>query len=313
MPAARLSLHSLKGGIALARFIAMLACAVLLGGVVPSANAAFPGTNGKIAFGWNDVYVVNSDGGGLTNLTPDTPDSFDGEPAWSPDGTKIAFASDRANGVGESKDIYVMNADGSNPVRLTDHPAFDEWPAWSPDGRHIVFSRGEPYFGGEILIMKADGSEEKRLVALTTMSPLTHPAWSPDGSLIAFVGPAPRHGWGIHLIKPDGTDRKRLTDPAGGGDLHPDWSPDGSKIVFSRRFGDEYFIWTMNADGSGLTPITSGDDEHPAWSPDGTRIVFERAGEESWDLWTMNPDGSGLTPVVQSSRDEVWPDWQPLP
>ncbi len=295
------------------RRIWVLASALFVGALPSPARAAFPGSNGKIAFGWADIVTVDKDGSNFTNLTPNTPESVDGEPAWSADGTKIAFSSDRASAFRGNTDIWVMNADGSNPVRITSSPAKEGWPAWSPDGQFIVFSRGEEFFGGQILIMKADGSEVRQLIRITTGFPLTQPSWSPDGTLIAFSGPTPHYGIGIYVIKPDGTGRKRLTDPSGGGDLAANWSPDSKRIVFSRSFIDTYNIWTMNADGSDLKPITSGDDEHPGWSPDGTKIVFERLGAETWDLWTMNPDGSEQAPLFQSGGDDVWPNWQPLP
>jgi Tol biopolymer transport system component len=301
------------GGRPLPRGVGVLVCAMLIAGLAAPARAAFPGSNGKIAFGWADVYTVDNDGSNFTNLTPNTSESVDGEPAWSPDGTKIAFSSDRASAFRGNTDIWVMNADGSNPVRLTSSRAKEEWPAWSPDGQFIVFSSGEEFFGGEILIMKSDGSQRRQLLRIATGFPLTQPRWSPDGTLIAFGGPTPHYGIGIYVIKPDGTGRRKLTDPNGGYDLAPNWSPDGARIVFSRAFQGTYNIWTMNADGSDLKPITSGDDEHPAWSPDGAKIVFERGGAETWDLWTMNPDGSEQAPLFQSGGDDIWPDWQPLP
>src|SRR2546425_746704 len=123
------------------------ACALLL---APSANAAFPGRNGKIAFassrgGNSDIYTMNPDGTDVTQLTTDPGD--DSEPAWSPDGTKIAFSTSRdldpaclqdPNGFC-NYEIYVMNADGSNQTRLTHESLPDVAPAWSPDGAKIVY------------------------------------------------------------------------------------------------------------------------------------------------------------------------------
>lgn len=295
--------------------ISVLACLLLIGGLATPARATFPGSNGKIAFSSRgDIYTVNSDGSGLTNLTPNTTGSSDTEPAWSPDGTRIAFASDRGSLV-RTYDIYVMDPDGGNLVRLTRNGVHDEWPTWSPDGGFIAFSRGQETFGGELWVMRADGTDARRVIAATGGHGLGQPSWSPDGGLIAFV----THSWdvgdAIYVVRPDGTGMKRLSDPSGGRDKNPDWSPDGTRIVFARDFVEDHLIWMMNADGSDPRPITSGSDAGPSWSPDGTRIVFHGASQrdDSYDVWTMNPDGSGLIRVVGTENDEVWPDWQPLP
>ncbi|MFQ5473818.1 MAG: TolB family protein, partial [Dehalococcoidia bacterium] len=133
----------------------------------------------------DDIYVMNADGTNATNLTnhPNT----DGTPDWSPDGTRIAFQSDRDG----DPDIFVMNADGSNPVRLTDDFASDTDPAWSPDGTRIAFqSDREGEF--DIFVMNADGSGQTRL----TSGPVNgrSPDWQP---FTAPPTPTPAPGlWG---------------------------------------------------------------------------------------------------------------------
>src|SRR5438105_1357594 len=136
--------------------------ALALMGVVldRSANAAFPGQNGKIAFyrsvGAYAIFTVNPDGSGLTMLT--TTEANNTFPAWSADGTKIVFTSDRDG----NEEIYSMNADGSGQTRLTNNASADEFPAWSPDGTKIVFkSNRDGNF--EIYSMNADGSGQTRL------------------------------------------------------------------------------------------------------------------------------------------------------
>jgi Tol biopolymer transport system component len=301
----------LHGGRKLLRLIGVTASLSVIPAQATPANAHFPGSNGKIAYMARfDIYAVNSDGSDNTNLTPNTPDSDDTEPAWSPEGTRIAFAADRDG----NYEIYTMNADGSNQVRLTHDAANDEFPTWSPDGTRIAFTRGEEFFGGELMTMKADGSQVQSVLRLAWRGTLAHPSWSPDGTLIAFAGPSAHFGNAIYIVKPDGSGLKRLTDPAGGADWYPDWSPDGSKIVFRHSFAGETSIWTMNPDGSGQTQIVSDSVSHPSWSPDRTKIVLMKLGSsDSWDIYTMNPDGSGMTPVVETGTDEVYPDWQPLP
>ncbi|MCH8346287.1 MAG: PD40 domain-containing protein, partial [Chloroflexi bacterium] len=218
---------------------------------------------------------VNADGSGLFNLT-DYPDAselpvdppvrmgklpggeqvvfgHDREPAWSPDGSKIAFSSDRDR----NNEIYVINADGTGLKNLTNSPDSDTRPVWSPDGSKIAF------VGGGIYVVNADGTG---LTNLTTYSPGANgsPVWSPDGSRIAFL--SDRGGSReIYVMNADGTGLVRLhnawTEP-------PTWSPDGTAVAFVSAGG----IYLMSADGTDLFRLPTGvlgvgKDWAPAWSP----------------------------------------------
>src|SRR5436190_8554224 len=138
--------------------------------------------------------------------------------AWSPDGTKIAFTTDRDGNL----EIYAMNADGSGQTRLTTDPAKDYKPAWSPDGTKIAFSSEGVSI--RVVVMHADG---------TGRTPLTNnafdigPAWSPDGTKIAFGSSRQGQAYHIYVMKADGSGQVRLTAGVG-----PSWSPDGTKIAF---------------------------------------------------------------------------------
>jgi TolB protein len=281
----------------------------------PSAQAAFPGANGKISFETNrsgdsgtEVYAINPDGSGEANLTR-TP-GFDAFAAWSPDGTKLVFE--------RYTEIYTMNSDGTGQTRLTNNTADDSRPAWSPDGLKIVFMSNRDGHV-QLYTMNSDGSAVTRL----TNNPEGDwdPVWSPDGSEIAFERCCVDSNNGdIFTIKPDGTGETRVTT---NGAFNPSWSPDGSKIAYAARRscspGDcNADIYVMNADGTGqvdLTNTPSLDEFYPAWSPDGTRIAFTRPPDIRGfgEIWTMNPDGSGQTNITNNPADDAGPDWQPLP
>ena len=161
----------------------------------------------KIAFrrlneeGWHDIYVMNADGTNVVKITKH--EGSDSDPAWSPDGRKIAFVSRRKR----NEDIYVMNADGTNVVKITDREANNDSPAWSPDGKKIAFvSLGMR--GVDIWVMNADGTN---VVNITNHKATDYePAWSPDGRKIAFASTRAR-GVNLFVMNADGTNAVKIT------------------------------------------------------------------------------------------------------
>jgi TolB protein len=294
--AARLSLIALAASLALAP---------------PPAHAAFPGANGKIAYAQdlasgaqNYIYTINPDGSGATNLTPSGDISF--HPAWSPDGTKIAFEC----AIGATHHICTMNADGSDQRDL----GVGGEPSWSPDGTRIAFSG--------VKVMNSDGSDVR------TIASGGAPEWSPDGTKILFTQ--------FRCLDPecsDGTFDLWVMNRDGSGQalLRPyvdssSWSPDGTKIIFEPLAaggacpgtGPGEPICVMNADGTGVTAVDPGPGYiavEGAWSPDGAKIAFASTTPgRNFDIYYMNPDGSGVTRVTTPDPGgEREPDWQPLP
>lgn len=239
---------------------------------------------GRILFstttdGNTDIYVMNSDGTGIDRVTTDPGIDWLGE--FSPDGTKIAFASDRDRNSNEW-DIYVMNADGTGVERLTFGPHSSYDPAWSPDGLRIAFTRRDEG-PSDIWIMSADGLDASNVSQAASSSP----TWAPDASLIAFesVSNSGSLDWNIYVQAPDKTGLAQVTSSTAG-ERGPDWSPDGSRIAFwSGNFptDDQHLISTIEPDGSNLIDISDivpsfqgGPRFHrfPDWSPDGSEVVF---------------------------------------
>ena len=293
-------------------------------------------SNGRIAFastragtGHYDVFVMNADGSNLTNLTPGTQDLInqsDIEPAWSPDGKRIAFSSVTRTAASDTTyQIVVMNADGSGREVLTNTAEHNRSPDWSPDGSRIAYVHVhyEGVSGGyneEIHVMDADGANDTRITHRPGQD--IHPDWSPDGTKIAYGAEHDRNS-DIYVMKSDGTLPTRLTDSPGG-DFQPAWSPDGTRIAFTRQAfvqgGQTIQTYVMNADGSVQTNVT-GDPGFgaidPAWSPDGTKIVVAGgsvATFTSTDVWVMNADGSGRTQIIgPDDADDINVAWQPIP
>ncbi|HET9333634.1 MAG TPA: translocation protein TolB [Gemmatimonadota bacterium] len=268
--------------------------------------------NGKIAFesqrdGNAEIYVMNPDGTGETNLTNNP--ALDTTPAWSPDGTKIAFASLRTGDL----EIFVMNADGTNPINLTNSANTDLWPTWSPDGTKIAFHTFRDAGSGlqsEIYVMDADGSNQTNLSQNAAID--VNPQWSPDGSKIAFMRQVPFSSDAEIYVMDAATGMNQTNisnNPAA--DAGASWSPDGSMIAFESSRDDDFGeVYLMNADGSGVTRLTNtGANANPAWSPDGTRIAFVTDRDGDLQIYAMNVDGSDQDPLTAPPGRNALPHW----
>jgi TolB protein len=209
--------------------------------------------------GYQDIYVLFPYGDSpLQNPTKGTSGRQNFLPAWSPDGTKIAFTTTRDG----NAEIYVMNRDGSNQVRLTNHPAIDVTPTWAPTGTQLAFT-SDRTGSAQIYIVNADGSG---LQQITRESACDRPTWSP--APLNEIAYASRVGGGniIKIFDFQNRNTRALTDAIGNNES-PAFSPNGRHVAFvSTRAGKEQ-IFTIHRDGTGLRQITrAGTNRYPNWS-----------------------------------------------
>lgn len=302
-----------------------------------------------------DIYVMNPDGTNPTRLTYLFGDSVadygidynPGEnflfaPAWSPDGTRVAF--ERLVTVGQLQPqthwggIYVMSADGSGVNRLTPDPRISEErhqrdPVWSADGTTIAFSEcwseSLDGMGFDLWVMDPDGTDQDVLIDWMSEEifggSYFAPAYSPDGFRIAYAA-SPQYPMPMSIFWPDiavanadGTSPVLLGISAAGqlSAGRPTWSPDGTKIAFEARYllpaETDYEICVVDADGTDLRRLTTNafNDEFPAWSPDGTKIAFASDRDGDYEIYVMNADGTG-SPVNLTNDptcDDKSPAW----
>jgi Tol biopolymer transport system component len=297
--------------------------------LLPSAaSAAFPGANGRIAYG--GIVSVLPDGSDLQQLPTGA------SPSWSADGQRLVFMRTihRASMTATREaiprrrvEVFTMSGDGSDQTRVTHTGGVS--PSFSPSGHRIAYMDNiRPRVG--IYTIRSDGSDRRSLVRGAFVG---EPAYSPDGERIAFSGrPKGKHLRAIWTIHRDGSHLRRLTHP-GVDDYEgePDWSPDGSHIVFYRCSQSQYScsgqIYVIRSNGSyehTVSPLL-WDLADPAYSSAGNRIVFVNypnlaTNESCSALATMTPSGTQFRQITDTCEDfgtsanqASQPSWQPLP
>jgi TolB protein len=187
----------------------------------------------------------------------------DTTPAWSPDGQRIAFASERMG----PRLLFIMQSDGTRQIQLTPKasptPPEDLAPTWSPDGRRLAFvtKRGQSAYS-EIYVINADGTGLQRLT--NSLEEDTDPVWSPDGQTIAYAsGIMPRYQ--LMTMRPDGSQQRLLNANFDTGD-HPSWSPDGKSVVFSRQ-GDNIVVTGITHTQPQVLTRQAYRELDPVWAP----------------------------------------------
>jgi Tol biopolymer transport system component len=287
---------------------------------------------------------MNADGSGIVQVTKTSGSVDDWWPAWSPDGSRIAFVSDR----GDNLDVFTMNADGKVVVNHTDNEDIADFnPSWRPDGQILFTSQRAANLGVEA----ADPSGRNRVTLAGRAAAETMAEWSPDGKRLVFVA-RDAESSRIFVTPASGKSVIQLTRDPRFDDFFPTWSPDGRRIAFVRvdEFGTE-FLYTMNADGTELrflleasdlccpewSPdgrsiavgldgdvvvvnsngtgrrLVTGGGSSPSWSPDGRWIAFDsdRDEDEDWDIFVVSARGGPAKQLTDNDVDDEWPDWSP--
>ena len=280
------------------RFLIGATALAISGAVAGPAVAAFPGLNGKIAFSRNGQITLK-DFGDATGGTPLTNTGDNQDPAWSADGLRIAFTSDR----GGSVQVWTMNANGSNQTQFSSEAGDTSGPAWSPHGTKNAYAvaNGTDH---HLEVRDVTGGAPPRPAGGAQNQDL--PVFTADGTRVIFEDDAIG---GLSIVGVTGAGRAPFLSDA----AQPDVSPDGSRIVVRRT--DLERLQVVNADGSGGTPIIDYPATRPAWSPDGTRVIFHRSGfaGPASHLYTL-PSGGAPTPTQETTPTtlDFSADWQPI-
>ncbi|MFH1963116.1 MAG: carboxypeptidase regulatory-like domain-containing protein [bacterium] len=288
--------------------------------IVNAAIMPIGNKNGKIVFTaqrnegtGTEIYIMNADGSNQQQLTSGERWKEAGscshfyQPCLSPDGQKIAFVSDIGGG---NDDIYIINSDASNKIRLTTSNTQDNNPSFSSDSKKIVYSTGN-----SIRIIDLETIQQQAIIGSTTIGSTTgyfSPSFSPDGQRIIFTNRLSQQDENIYICNVNGSNTVNLTGSSSR-NHSPTFSPDGLKIAFvSNRDANEN-VYIMDADGSHQGRLTSNTAENlsPSFSPDGQRVTFYSNRDGNNEIYTVDVEGRDTQRLTNNLTNDFQPSWGP--
>ncbi len=267
------------------------------------ARLIFASNGGELAYedhldnDW-DIFALDLQTGVEHNLTHSPYNDL--TPAWSPDGSQIAYISETPDNMNSG--LYLMNADGSDPHQISNANDIYRDPIWSPDGQGVVLMHGY----AQIVLVDTHNSAEHWLGVGFA------PRISPDGKQVLYYDSAPNNSPSDHLYVLNlATHIANDLTPGPDHDWDGKWSPDGRHIAFTSTRNGKAAIYTMNADGSNQHAITGSDnDVTPAWSPDGKQIVYAGGDSSAMQLFVINADGTDARQITFSDGSKHAPAWR---
>lgn len=218
--------------------------------------------------------------------------------------TKIAYVSNASG----NKEIYIMDYDGYNPVRVTNNRSINLTPIWAPDGRAIAFTSYQMEYPFLYLLYIYEG----RQVVISSFRGLnTTPAWSPDGKMVAYTLSKDGNPE-IYVLKLASGELKRLTNNRFI-DTSPSWSPTGREIVFTSDRSGTPQIWIMDAEGANVRRLSfeGSFNDQAKWSPKGDMIAYTSRQGGVFDIWVVNADGSNFRKLTTGYGSNESPSWAP--
>lgn len=259
-----------------------------------------------------ELFTIALDGSNPVLLGPSP--AVDIEPRWSPDGTRIAFNTNRSD-FGDGIHIFVMDADGAFPRRISTTTNEKSGLSWSPDGTRVMHANRGVAGNFDLWVAQADGTGAQQIT--NTGENEEHPSWAPSGDRIAFTMGSGLATDIVVLSYPGLQSEAMVTRP--GADRYPTFSPDGRKILFEGDVDGNRDIFLVHRDGSGLINLTAshsprGDNREPSWSPDGAKILFvsTRNGVDAlnFDMYRMDADGRNVVRLTTQTSRIRFPDWR---